>query len=141
VELSRVRKVMRAQPVRPLVASPDFVAGAIRAEGRLEVLVDLAVLFGDPAATSEANRAILVSLDGRDFGLLADEVGDVEEVPAESLQPLPPFLGGARRAALRGVTVRGGEEVLVLDLDRLLDGAELAAAMAAGSGEGPGSPA
>lgn len=129
VDVASVRKVLRASGVQPLAAAPDFVPGAATVEGRLEVLVDLPVLFGDDGAMSgeEERRLVLVSLGRTEFALVADGVGDVAEIGAEELQPVPPFVGGTRREALRGVVVRGRDQILVLDLSRLLEASELGA--------------
>lgn len=139
VDVRRVRKVLRVAPPRPLAAVPPFVAGGITVEDRLEVLVDLATYFGDGEAPGGSDRAVLVSLDGKDFALAADGVGEVAEVPAEGLRPLPPFLGGDRRDALLGVVAVGREQVLVVHLPRLLESTGLDAAVgSAPSPEGGG---
>jgi chemotaxis signal transduction protein len=94
-------------------------------DGRLEVLVDVATFFGDGDAEGSGGRAVLVTLDGRDFALRADVAGDVTEASEAGLQPLPPFLGGRSRDAIRGVLTVGREQILVLDLERLLAPVEL----------------
>lgn len=133
VDVENVRKVLRAPPQRPLAASPAFVAGAITVDGGLEVLVDLAVLFGAEVPEKTPDRAVLVTLDGRHFAFLADEAGEVADVTEASVQSLPPFVGGARRSSLRGVVVRDRDEVLVLDLSNLLHASEMEALEMAGS--------
>lgn len=120
IDVRHVRKVLRVPPLRPLPAAPEFVAGGITVDGRLEVLVDVAVFFGDAGAGGAGDRAVLVTLDGRDFALRADDAGDVTDAAEADLQPLPPFLGGPRRAALRGVLAVGREQILVVDLALLL---------------------
>lgn len=141
VDVDRVRKVLRVPAPRPIAAAPEFVTGGVTVEGRLEVLVDLAAFFEDTDAEPPADRAVLVSVGGRDFGLAADRVGQVADVEPDGLLPLPPFLGGARRDALRGVAPVGREQVLVVDLTRLLEhsGLETAAGAppSAAADEGP----
>lgn len=131
VDVRHVRKVLRAATVRPLAAAPAFVAGGLTVDDRLEVVVDLAAFFDDADPPGSGDRAVLVSLDGRDFALLADAVGELTDVDAAGLQELPPFLGGARRYALRGVVPVGREQVLVVDLTKLLASPEMDAVAAA----------
>ncbi len=147
VDVRHVRRVVRNPALRRLPAAPAFVAGGSRLDDRLEVMVDPAMLFGgvvtDETETPTADvvataadvfgadspdtysRAVLVEVDGKPLGLLADQVEDVAEVEEAELRPPPPFVGGERRDAVVSVLARGRRDVLVLDLDRLLTGAEL----------------
>jgi chemotaxis signal transduction protein len=140
IDVRHVRKVLRAPAPRPLPSVPAFVVGGILVDGRLEVLVDVAAFFDDADAKGPGDRAVLVTLDGRDFALRADGAGDVTDAGDADLQRLPPFLGGRRRDAIRGVLAVGREQILVLDLERLLapverDAVEAARTPASG-GEG-----
>lgn len=138
VDVSCVRRVVRSPQLRRLPAAPGFVMGGSRVEDRLVVMIDPARLFGSagptsapaeaapPEAATRFARAVLVEVDGRRLGLLADEVEDVAEVDVADLSAPPPFVGGSRRDAVVSVLMRGPREVLVLDLARLLTGAELA---------------
>ena len=138
VDVRQVRKVLRAPVLRPLPAAPGFVVGGISVDGRLEVLVDVgAFFFEDAGAEDPGDRAVLVTVGGTDFALRADAAGEVTDARSADLQPVPPFLGGAHRAALCGVLAIGPEQVLVLDLKRLAESAALDALDAAGpSGAG-----
>ncbi len=119
VDVRNVRRVLRAPRIRPLPASPAFVSGGITVGERLEVLVDLGVLLAKHGEPPESPGVLLVRSRSRDFGLLADDLGEVIEVLAEAMQAAPPFLGGEHARLLRGIVPRKADEVLVLDLDTL----------------------
>ena len=106
-------------------ASPPFVAGGISVGERLEVLVDPGVLLAKYGEPPESPRVLLVSGPSRDFGLLADDLGEVLELPAETVQAPPPFLGGEHARLLRGVLPREEDEILIFDLERLSAMADL----------------
>ena len=125
VDVQHVRKVLRATPIRPVLAAPDFVFGGATVAGRLEVLVDAGRLLGEQADPPETPHVLLVRSGSSEFGLLADDVGDVSELPADSTQAPPPFVGGRRADAIRAVVPRAGGDVLVLALERLLSTEEL----------------
>ena len=112
--------------VRPVAGAPDFVVGTARVADRVEVLVDPAKVFGGEG-TEAAARVVLVTTGGRDWGFLADSVGDVLNVAASAVTHAPPFLGGARAAGLRGVLLHGSQEILLLDPEGLLSESERAA--------------
>ncbi|MFN8178182.1 MAG: chemotaxis protein CheW [bacterium] len=124
--VARVRRVVKVPAVKPVAGAPDFVVGTARLGDRIEVLVDPAKVFGGEGAEA-AGRAVLVTCAGRDWGFLADSVGDVLNVAAASVTQAPPFLGGARAAGLRGVLLRGEQEILLLDPEGLLSESERAA--------------
>jgi purine-binding chemotaxis protein CheW len=130
--ITRVRRVVRMPQVKPLPGAPHFVVGTARVKDRLEVLVDPAEMFGGESA-GPATRAVLVSCGGRDWGFLADSVGDVLDVTDADLAAAPPFLGGKRASGLRAVIMRAEEEILLLDPDALLSEAERATLPAAGA--------
>ena len=125
VDVGDVRRVVSGVELRPLPATPDFVAGGARIDDRLEVMVDPEALFSGAAAVPKASRIILVNAMGRSLGLLADGVDEVATVEEGEISPPLPFVGGRRRVAVTGVLSRGSEEILVLDLALLLTGSEV----------------
>lgn len=127
IPIDQVRRVVPRKELRDLPASPEYVVGGMRVDEALEVLVDLAVLFevqSEPLDTP--SRAVLVAAQDRHFGLLADDVEGIVAVEGAPGKP-PPFIGGARRQAVAGVLSRKNDELLVLDLDRMLSSDEFAA--------------
>ena len=90
-----------------------------------------------------------ISLDGERtiMGLLADAVSQVIDLPADQIEPPPPFGTRVRVEFLQGMGRAGKKFVLLLDIDRLLstddvtaarealDSAEAAVPEAAGEGE------
>jgi purine-binding chemotaxis protein CheW len=121
VPVGCVRRVLRAPPVRALPAAPPFVPGGVSVDGRLEALVDPASLLDPETPPAGAARVVLVTVRARGFALVADEAGEVLEVDAGARQAVPPFLGASARSVLTGVVVRDGEDVLLLDPERLLE--------------------
>jgi chemotaxis signal transduction protein len=121
-----VRRVVKVPSMRVVAGAPDFVAGSARVGDRIEVLVDPAKVFGGEGEESAA-RAVLVTSGGRDFGFLADAVGDVLDVSPSMVRDAPPFFGGRRAAGLRGVLLQGPLEILLLDSEALLSDAERSA--------------
>ena len=122
LDIAEVRQAVRLSSVESLAAVPDFVAGRSFVDRRYEIIVDLARVFSPGEATA-GSHAVLVSREGREFGFLADRLGDVVEVGLDGFRPLPPFVGAGRPDWLRGLVTVERREILILDLRRILEAA------------------
>ncbi len=96
--LARVREVAElvTEP-RPLPAAPDWLAGVVTHQGRVEPVVRAdRLLHGERG--SAGRQLVFVQLDADRLALLVDQVEAIERVHAEG----PPLADGRRRAWLRG---------------------------------------
>jgi len=118
IESSWVREVYPLKELTPLPGIPSFVLGIINVRGQIVSVVDLKKLFDLPAkGLTDLNKVIIVS-DGRmEFGLLADGVSGVRQIPMREIQPPLPTLTGIRSEYLKGVTA---DRLVVLDIVKLL---------------------
>ena len=135
--VERVREVLDLRPISRLPHAPPYVLGLIDVRGAGLLVIDLRAKFGfPPVAATNRTRIILVdaALGGVDqgVGLVADCVFAVSNLDGSALEP-PPSIGARWRADdIVGVGRDEGEFVIVLDLDRLIESGELAAADEAG---------
>jgi purine-binding chemotaxis protein CheW len=118
IESSWVREVYPLKELTPLPGTPSFVLGIINVRGQIVSVVDLKRFFDLPArGLTDLNKVIIIS-DGRmEFGLLADAVSGVRQVPVPEIQPPLPTLTGVRGEYLKGVTA---DRLVVLDVAKLL---------------------
>ncbi len=109
--------------------TPDWVAGVVNLRGRILSLLDLQRFLGLPQAEDgERVKPYLVVVEApgaeMEVALLADEVLDVEALPASRLHDAAGTLRGIRPEYVRGIAERGqdgdGALVVVLDLPALL---------------------
>jgi purine-binding chemotaxis protein CheW len=114
--------------IRPLVrwcrlpgASP-VVPGVVHYRGELLTLLDLAQLSAPRQETTLAGWVLVIEQAGERLGLMADEVMDVLELSAGSIQPLPVTLG-ENADTFVGMSADG---VLIADATKLM-GAQLRA--------------
>jgi purine-binding chemotaxis protein CheW len=76
--------------------SPRYVAGIIHVRGRVVPVVDLRLRFGLAAAEPTLDsRVVVVELDERTVGLLADSAREVVKLAPEQLQPPPSLMSAA----------------------------------------------
>ena len=118
LELKRIRIIHPLKSLTFIPGTPDFIRGVINLRGEIISVVDLKVFFDlpDQEFTNLAQVIILAS-DEMEFGILADEVLGIAEIPKNDIQPSLPTLTGVRADYLKGVT---GNGIVVLDDEKLL---------------------
>lgn len=120
VDVLRVQEVLRKQVMTPIPQAPDDIAGLINLRGQIVTAIDLRRRLG--MACLEAGRDsmnVIVRGDEGPISLLVDDIGDVVEVPADSLEPRPETMSSSAAAFLRGIHKLPNNLLGVLDVDRL----------------------
>ena len=135
VGVLRVREIIQYHSVTRVPRTPEWVRGVINLRGTVVPVVDLAVKFGLPPATTTRSTCIVlteVRLDGEPviMGILTDAVRQVVDLPAEAVQPAPSFGTRVKVEYLAGMARPDGHErlLLLLDADRVLTTDEIVAA-------------
>jgi chemotaxis-related protein WspD len=112
VEVTRLRTVHRI-PHRG-----GLLAGLANLRGELHLCVRLDLLLGITArpADHESNRRLVVIRQGGEgWAFVADEVDQVQRVPARDVQPTAPTVSRAGARVTRGVFAVGNRSVGLLD--------------------------
>jgi len=118
MELTCIREVYPLREFTPLPCTPAFITGIMNIRGRIVSIVDLKKLFDLPEKEiTNLSRVIILSSDHMEFGILADAVSGVRNIPLNTVQPSLPTLTGIREQYLRGVT---GDRVVILDGEKIL---------------------
>ncbi len=136
VPVGRVQEILDLRPVAAMPNAPAHLVGIIDLRGANIPVVDLRCLLGRPPGEDTAQSRILVVWlaygGGRIIiGIKTDRVIEVTALDQPDLRPLEEAdLLRWSGSAIAGIGRRKGEVVSVLDLDRLFDRVELAAAMA-----------
>jgi purine-binding chemotaxis protein CheW len=131
----KVREILTYEGATPVPGTPESIRGVVNVRGSVVPVVDLAVKFGRAKTDATKRTCVLVveAVHGSDnltVGLLASAVNEVVELAPGDVEPPPAFGSGVRVDYLLGLGKTGAGFVLLLDLDRVLSGAEAAAAAA-----------
>ena len=121
--IESVQEVVRYAQPRSIGAVEPWLIGVVSVRGAIVPVCDLAVRLGREAAAAPDRKIVLVGVKAGLAGLVVDEVAEVLTVDAERIAPVP----GAGDDALAGIADLGGRLILVLDAERVLAGARLAA--------------
>jgi purine-binding chemotaxis protein CheW len=113
IETAYVREVYPLKDLTPLPCTPPFVAGIVNVRGQVISVIDIKKFFDLPEkGLTDLNKVIILSDGVMRFGILADAIVDVRNIPLEKIQSGLPTLTGIREQYLRGITA---ERLIVLD--------------------------
>lgn len=123
IPIERVAQVIPMPLVEPLPGAPSAMRGTVDIHGRLVPVLDLSPGLGEaPRALGPEMFLVLLTAGERTFALAVQDVERVVDLGKAELGAA--YVPGD--APLAGCVVpSGGESLIVLDVDVLLDGAEL----------------
>ena len=132
IGILRVREILEYDTITKVPTTPPSIRGVINLRGRVVPVVDLAVKLGLPESLITKRTCVVVveaDFEGERtvMGVLADSVSQVIDLPADEVEPPPPFGTRVRMDCLLGMGRAGKKFVLLLDIDKLLSSDELAA--------------
>ncbi len=122
VNIASVREILDTQTVTPLPKAPPRIEGMIDVRDRGIAVLDLASCLGLHGYMGEnQGRFVVFEFDTGDGAKLpiavrTEDVRDVTEIPADSIEPAPQTLDTWDSAAIEGVARRDDTMVVVLDL-------------------------
>lgn len=118
IELEHVRAVHPLKEMTFIPGTPDFIPGIINVRGEIISIVDFKKIFDLPMGEpSRHAQIIIIHSRELEFGIQADQVLGVKEIPESDIQPTLPTLTGIRLQYLKGVT---GDGMVILDGKKIL---------------------
>jgi len=133
VDILRVQEIKGWDTVTPIPNTPKHILGVINLRGTIVPIVDLRLRFGLPAiAYGPTTVVIMLKVKSEDrvrtMGIVVDGVSDVYNVGQDAMKPPPDFGSVISVDFVRGLATVGEHMVIVLDIDHLLNSAELSVA-------------
>ena len=124
IPVDRVQEVLHAAGLTSVPLAPRAILGLLNLRGQIVTAVSLRRCLGlaDAEGAPEALH-VLVRYGGDLVTLVVDAIGDVTPIPLERFEPCPDTLRSEVREWIRNVGKLDDGLVLVLDLDRVLQGA------------------
>jgi len=127
LEILKVSEIIGMQPITRVPRVPEFVRGVINLRGKVIPITDLRVKFDMPIEEGRDEVIIVVQMRGVQTGLVVDRVSEVVAVADHEVEDAPAFGAGIRTEFLLGIGKTGGRVKLLVDIDRVLESAEVAA--------------
>ncbi|ACM20619.1 scaffold protein CheW associated with MCPs of class 34H [Geotalea daltonii FRC-32] len=132
LDIGKVREVLDYTTVTKVPQTPDFMRGVINLRGNVVPVVDMRLKFAINATENTVNTCIIiveVAVDGEVtiLGAMADSVQEVLDLEPDQIEP-PPRIGTKMRTDfISGMGKRDEQFIMILDIDRIFSGEELAA--------------
>jgi purine-binding chemotaxis protein CheW len=127
IDILRVREIRGWQQVTAIPESPAYVLGVLNLRGAIVPVIDLRKRMLMSSVEHTSTTVIIVvstetSFGRHDIGLMVDSVSDVADLKTDALQPMPSVGTESRAEYIRGISTAGTSMVMLLDIDRFMDG-------------------
>lgn len=130
LEILKVQEIIGMMRVTQVPRTPEFVRGVINLRGKVIPVVDLRLKFGlEGKEDTERTCIIVVEIAAKNtsttMGIIVDEVSEVLDIAAQQLEPSPSFGSEVDTAFILAMGKIGEKVVALLDIDKVLTGAEI----------------
>jgi purine-binding chemotaxis protein CheW len=138
IEIVKVREVIDYVHLTHVPRMPVFLCGVINLRGSVVPVIDLRLILNMPSIEKTVDSCIIiaeVSIDDEilHLGMLADSVQEVIDIDPSQIDP-PPKLGSMLNTEfIRGMGKREEGFFIILNIDQVLSGDEMASIQAAKS--------
>jgi purine-binding chemotaxis protein CheW len=127
LDILRVQEIIRTQQLTRVPNLPDYVEGVINLRGKVIPVVALRRRLGLDAVEADKNtRIVVVDVHGQTLGFIVDAVSEVLRIRADTVEPTP-RIGSVEREYISGVGKLDSRLLLMLDLEQLMNQAEIGA--------------
>ena len=121
VDIMAVREIKGWSEITHLPKQPDYVRGVLNLRGVMVPIIDLRCRFGQGKTEATAlHVVIVVQVEARLIGLLADRVLDILSFEASQVQAVPQIARSSRVDFLSGLVTIDGTMIALVDLPNLL---------------------
>ena len=132
VDIMSVREIKEWSNVTHLPKQPEYMRGVLNLRGAVLPIIDLRCRFGQGLTDcTPTHIIIIVQVEGRQIGLLADRVLDIVSFERADVQPVPNVARSAQARFLAGLVTVDKAMIALIDLPNLLGADEPAQGMAA----------
>ena len=123
-----VQQMEMIEHVTPVPNAPPAVEGVVFSRGRVVPAVNLRVRFGfERAPIDLRTRLIVVDVGGRAIGLMVDTAREFISIAPGAMQPPSEAISGLSGKYLESIATLGDRIILILNLDEVLNLAEIIA--------------
>ena len=133
VHILQVREIIRIQELTRVPNTPPYVEGIMNLRGKVIPIISLRKRLGlEDRDHAEQTRIVVLEAGGMLIGFIVDSVSEVLRIPVSLVTPVP-RIGSVEREFVSGIGKLDDRLVLLLDVDRIVLGAEAELAATAGA--------
>ena len=128
LEILKVQEIIGIMEITPIPNTPPFIRGVVNLRGKVIPVMDLRVKFSMEAIEETDETCIIVVLvEGIAMGLVVDRVSEVTDILGEDVEDAPSFGTDVDTDYILGIAKSEDRVRMLLDIDKVLSGQELAA--------------
>ena len=127
IDILKVQEIRGYESPTRIANTPPFIKGVINLRGVIVPIVDLRIKFnlGEPVY-DQFTVVIILNIGRRVMGVVVDSVSDVIQIGSDSLHPAPEFGAALDIRYVLGLGTVEGRMVIVVDIEQLMTGQEMA---------------
>ena len=131
ISILKIKEIIGMMTITPVPQTPRFVKGVINLRGKVIPVLDLRLRFGmEELDYSERTCIIVVEIAGQSgtvlIGIVVDAVSEVLNIKGEDIEETPTFGTTLNTDYILGMAKMEGGVKILLDIDRVLTGEEIA---------------
>ena len=132
IGILKVREIIGMMPITSVPRTPGFIKGVINLRGKVIPVVDLRLKFGMGAVDYTERTCIIVveianAAGTIQMGIVVDSVSEVLNIKRSEIEETPTFGANLSVDYILGMAKIGGGVKILLDIDKVLGGAEMPA--------------
>ncbi|MFL6673844.1 MAG: chemotaxis protein CheW [Massilia sp.] len=126
LDILRVQEIRGYESVTRIASAPEYIKGVVNLRGLIVPIVDMRIRFklGTPVY-DQFTVVIILNIAGRVLGMVVDSVSDVVSLAGDQIKPAPDMGAALKTDHLVGLGTIDDRMLILLDIDKLLSGAEL----------------
>ncbi len=125
INVMQVQEVLRYSEIAPVPGAPHYVLGIINLRGNVVTVIDTRARFGLPGAeVDDSTRIVIIEAEKQVIGILVDSVAEVVYLKGSEIDNAPNVGTEESAKFIQGVSNRGEELLILVDLDKLLSDEE-----------------
>jgi purine-binding chemotaxis protein CheW len=132
VDILRVQEIKGWDSVTNIPNTPEYIRGVINIRGSIVPIIDMRLRFNLEMKEYDATTVVIVlnvvneGKADRTMGVVVDAVSDVYNVPIDNVKASPDFGTAVDTEFVTGLATIENKMIIVLDIDHMLNAAELA---------------
>ncbi len=121
VSILSVHEILRYPEITRLPNTPDFIKGVINLRGNVLPVVDVRVRFGFAAGDiTDLTRIIVIETNGKQVGLLVDNVYQVVRIPVGNVDPPSDLIIGVSEEFVSGIARLRERLIVLLNMSNII---------------------
>jgi len=132
VDILRVQEIKGWDSVTHIPNTPEYIRGVINIRGSIVPIIDMRLRFNLEMKEYDATTVVIVLnvvneyTADRTMGIVVDAVSDVYNIPIDDVKASPDFGTAIDTEFVTGLATVENNMIIVLDIDHMLNAAELA---------------